>query len=57
MERATHQGEEHMTLERALEILKTGLITQQEQLEIAQMIKEYDEEIRTLQSQTESREG
>jgi hypothetical protein len=46
-----------MTLERAIEILNTGLITQQEQLEIAQMIKEYDEEIRTLQSQTESREG
>ena len=46
-----------MTLERALEILRTGLITQQEQLEIAQMIKEYDETIRTLQSQTESREG
>jgi hypothetical protein len=46
-----------MTLERALEILNTGLITQQEQLEIAQMIKEYDEEIRTLQSQTESRKG
>jgi hypothetical protein len=46
-----------MTLERALEILNTGLITQQEQLEIAQMIKEYDETIRTLQSQTESRKG
>jgi hypothetical protein len=46
-----------MTLERAIEILNTGLITQQEQLEIAQMIKEYDETIRTLQSQTESREG
>jgi hypothetical protein len=46
-----------MTLERALEILNTGLITQQEQLEIAQMIKEYDEKTRTLQSQTESRKG
>jgi hypothetical protein len=46
-----------MTLERAIEILNTGLITQQEQLEIAQMIKEYDETIRTLQSQIESREG
>ena len=46
-----------MTLERALEILNTGLITQQEQLEIAQLIKEYDEEMRTLQSQTESRKG
>jgi hypothetical protein len=46
-----------MTLERAIEILNTGLITQQEQLEIAQMIKEYDETIRTLQSQTESRKG
>jgi hypothetical protein len=46
-----------MTLERAIEILNTGLITQQEQLEIAQMIKEYDEEIRTLQSQAQSSKG
>ena len=46
-----------MTLERAIEILNTGLITQQEQLEIAQMIKEYDETIRTLQSQAQSSEG
>jgi hypothetical protein len=39
-----------MTLERALEILESGLITEQEQIEIAQLIKEQNETIRTLQS-------
>lgn len=49
-DRSRIKEQEHMTLERALEILESGLITEQEQIEIAQLIREQNETIRTLQS-------